>query len=146
MADEKNLDSSETPDESTPVASSEDQVETPAPSRRPRSSRPVRKAAASAEDPEPIELADDEASLEPVRKGRPTPRQKDAIKPVTETRRTGPGQFVKESVAELGKVVWPTSSMVGQYFAVVLVFVTFIIALVSLLDLGFGWALLKLFG
>lgn len=61
-------------------------------------------------------------------------------------RHTTPWQFVKESGAELRKVVWPTGSQLAQYFVVVLVFVLFIILFVMTLDFGFGWLLLKLFG
>ena len=42
--------------------------------------------------------------------------------------------------------MWPTWSQVTSYFWAVLVFVLVIIAYVSLLDLGLGAALLKLFG
>ena len=54
--------------------------------------------------------------------------------------------FYRQVVAELRKVVWPTRSQLLTYTAVVLVFVTFIITIVSLLDLGFGWVVLKVFG
>lgn len=82
---------------------------------------------------------------EPSTKGRPTPRQRRA-KPGEERRRTTPVQFVRESVAELKKVVWPTGSQLQQYFVVVLVFVLIMIAIVSVLDLGFGTLMLKLLG
>jgi preprotein translocase subunit SecE len=64
----------------------------------------------------------------------------------TRVRRTTPAQFTRESVGELKKVVWPTLPQLRQYFIVVLIFVLFIIALVGLLDLGFGTGLLWLFG
>ncbi|MGC4155069.1 MAG: preprotein translocase subunit SecE [Propionicimonas sp.] len=78
-------------------------------------------------------------------KGRPTRRREDAHT-VTQEKRTTPAQFVRESTEELKKVVWPTLSQWQQYFVVVLVFVLFMIAVVSVLDLGFGAALLQLFG
>ena len=59
--------------------------------------------------------------------------------------RTGPVKFVRESVGELRKVVYPTGQQLINYFIVVLVFVLFIIAYVSLLDLGLGAAIFKLF-
>ena len=59
--------------------------------------------------------------------------------------RTGPVTFVRESVGELRKVVYPTGQQLMNYFFVVLVFVLFIIAIVSLLDLAFGAAILKIF-
>lgn len=78
-------------------------------------------------------------------KGRPT-RKRSAAGADVHRQRTTPAQFVRESVEELKKVIWPTLSQWQQYFIVVLVFVLFIIAIVSALDLLFGWALLQLFG
>ena len=40
------------------------------------------------------------------------------------------------------KVVWPTRATLGQYFLVVLVFVTFIMFFVAGLDALFGWLML----
>ncbi|MDN5727041.1 MAG: preprotein translocase subunit SecE, partial [Propionibacteriales bacterium] len=76
-------------------------------------------------------------------KGRPTRKQSTA--PAAPTR-TGPVTFVKESAAELRKVVYPTGEQLRTFFIVVLVFVLFIIAFSSLLDLGFGWLVLRIFG
>lgn len=45
------------------------------------------------------------------------------------------GLFYRQVINELRKVVWPTRNQLTTYTAVVLVFVTFIIAVVSLLDL-----------
>ncbi|MDQ7992309.1 MAG: preprotein translocase subunit SecE [Propionicimonas sp.] len=78
-------------------------------------------------------------------KGRPT-RKQSATGAETHRKRTTPAQFVRESIEELKKVIWPTLSQWQQYFIVVLVFVLFIIAIVSVLDLLFGWALLQFFG
>ena len=61
-------------------------------------------------------------------------------------RAKNPAQFVRQSVAELKKVVWPTWVELTVLFSAVLLFVLFIIAYVMLLDNGFGWALLSLFG
>lgn len=61
-------------------------------------------------------------------------------------RHVGPVEFSRQSAAELRKVIWPTGEQLSQYFAVVLVFVLFIITFVGLLDLFFGWSLLKLLG
>ena len=44
------------------------------------------------------------------------------------------GLFYRQVVNELTKVVWPTRNQLTTYTAVVMVFVTFIIAVVSLLD------------
>ena len=45
------------------------------------------------------------------------------------------GLFYRQVLNELRKVVWPTRNQLTTYTAVVLVFVSFIIAVVSLLDL-----------
>jgi len=76
-------------------------------------------------------------------KGRATPKQRRSVE---KQRRTGPVKFIGESVAELRKVVYPTGSQLRTYFVVVLVFVLFVIAFVSLLDLAFGALILKVFG
>lgn len=76
-------------------------------------------------------------------KGRATPTQRRA--PERE-RRTSPLRFASESIGELRKVVYPTTSQLRTYFVVVLVFVLFVITYVSLIDLGFGWLILKVFG
>ncbi|MFX4272197.1 preprotein translocase subunit SecE [Propionibacteriaceae bacterium Y1685] len=76
-------------------------------------------------------------------KGRPTPKQKTAVDTPT---RTGPVTFVKESAAELRKVVYPTGEQLRTFFIVVLVFVLFIIGFSSLLDFAFGWLVLRIFG
>jgi len=81
------------------------------------------------------------AAKAPVKKDRPTARRDTAHK----VQRTGPVTFVKESVAELRKVVYPTGPQLVNYFVVVLIFVLFVIAYVSLLDLGFGAAMFRIF-
>ena len=45
--------------------------------------------------------------------------------------------FCRQVVAELRKVFWPTQEQLVTYFFVVMVFVLFMIGLVSVLDLGF---------
>ena len=52
--------------------------------------------------------------------------------------RTSPATFYRQVVAELRKVVWPTQEQLRTYFIVVLVFVVILMAITSLLDLGFG--------
>jgi preprotein translocase subunit SecE len=44
--------------------------------------------------------------------------------------------FYRQVINELRKVVWPSRNMLTTYTSVVLVFVAFIIAVVSLFDLG----------
>jgi preprotein translocase subunit SecE len=74
-------------------------------------------------------------------KGAPTKKRDQRVKP----ERTTPVKFVRQSIAELRKVVYPTGQQLINYFVVVLVFVLFVIAYVSLLDLGLGWAIFKIF-
>jgi preprotein translocase subunit SecE len=45
------------------------------------------------------------------------------------------GLFYRQVVSELSKVVWPTRKQLSTYTAVVMVFVTFVIAVVSIFDL-----------
>ena len=61
-------------------------------------------------------------------------------------KRTGPATFYRQVVAELRKVVWPTQQQLVTYLIVVLVFVTAMIAYVSVLDLAFGKGVFALFG
>ncbi len=110
---------------------------------------------------EPDTPGEDEKALEPVGAGAlvsssgaaarersarkakeaATRRRDQPVKPV----RTGPVKFVRESVGELRKVVYPTGQQLINYFIVVLVFVLFIIAYVSLLDLGIGALIFRIF-
>ena len=56
------------------------------------------------------------------------------------------GLFYRQVVSELTKVVWPTRTQLSTYTAVVLVFVAFIIAVVSLLDLVLTKIIFLVFG
>lgn len=77
-----------------------------------------------------------------AKKDKPTPKQRtEAEKP----KRTTPLEFVRGAISELKKVVYPTGSQLANYFVVVLVFVMLVIAIVTALDYGFGWAMLKVF-
>jgi len=55
-------------------------------------------------------------------------------------------RFFREVVAELRKVIWPTRKELLTYASVVVVFVACIVTIVALLDTGFAWAVLKVFG
>lgn len=124
---------------------------------RVRSARPVKRSAGSEPDTAPADdvPAGEGATVFAGRDARPTkvagtPKgrrtvKRDARGEVTE-RRVGPVEFSRQSAAELRKVIWPTGEQLSQYFVVVLVFVLFIITFVGLLDLFFGWGLLKLLG
>jgi preprotein translocase subunit SecE len=56
------------------------------------------------------------------------------------------GLFYRQVLSELKKVVWPTRNMLTTYTAVVLVFVTFVIAVVSLIDLVLTKVVFWVFG
>lgn len=77
-------------------------------------------------------------------KGRPTPTR--------DRKESRPGlfarifRFLREVVAELRKVIWPTRKQMVTYTAVVLVFVAFMITLIALLDLGLAKGVAALFG
>ena len=64
----------------------------------------------------------------------------------TSNGRTSLGLFFRQVIAELRKVIWPTREQLVTYFMVVLVFVLFMIALVSLFDYAFNTAMFKVFG
>jgi preprotein translocase subunit SecE len=53
--------------------------------------------------------------------------------------------FLKQVVAELRKVIWPNRKQMVSYTAVVLVFLAFMVALISVVDIGLGWVALGVF-
>ena len=55
-------------------------------------------------------------------------------------------RFLQEVVAELRKVIWPSRKQLVTYTLVVLVFVSFMVALVALLDFLVGQGVNALFG
>ena len=59
--------------------------------------------------------------------------------------RTNPADFLRQVVAELRKVVWPTREQLITYFWVVLVFVLVVMTFVGLLDLGLGKLVFEIF-
>jgi preprotein translocase subunit SecE len=54
--------------------------------------------------------------------------------------------FVREVVAELRKVIWPTRKELLTYTAVVIVFVTIMFSIVAGLDVGFAKVMFWVFG
>ena len=56
------------------------------------------------------------------------------------------GLFYRQVVAELRKVIWPTRKELVTYTTVVLVFVSFMTAIVAVLDILFGKGVLWVFG
>ena len=57
-----------------------------------------------------------------------------------------PARFVRESVSEMRKVLWPSRNELVTYSIVVIVFVVIMVALVAGLDIGFAKLVLLLFG
>ncbi|MGA8845647.1 MAG: preprotein translocase subunit SecE [Nocardioides sp.] len=53
-------------------------------------------------------------------------------------KRTSTSTFLRQVVAELRKVVWPTQEQLVTYFTVVMFFVIVMMAIISGLDLAFG--------
>jgi preprotein translocase subunit SecE len=61
-------------------------------------------------------------------------------------KRTSPGLYYRQIVAEMRKVVWPTRSELMTYTSVVIVFVLAIIGFVALVDFGVERAVQAIFG
>ena len=78
------------------------------------------------------------------KKGRPTPTRDRKDSRVGFFARIW--RFLKEVVAELRKVIWPTRKQMITYTAVVLVFVAFMVALIAGLDLAIIQGVQALFG
>jgi preprotein translocase subunit SecE len=77
-------------------------------------------------------------------KGRPTPsRDRKEARQGLFSRMF---RFLREVVAELRKVIWPTRKQMITYTAVVLVFVAFMVALIAVLDIGLSKGVAALFG
>jgi preprotein translocase subunit SecE len=74
---------------------------------------------------------------------RPQPRP---AGPAARRERTRPREFLREVVAELRKVAWPTRQEVAAYSLVVLVSVVVIAAVIFVMDFVFTKAVLTLFG
>ncbi len=68
--------------------------------------------------------------------------------------RTGPSRnpfvfvfnYLKQVIAELRKVIWPNRKQMVTYTSVVLAFLVFMVALISLADLGLAKLVLSVFG
>lgn len=57
-----------------------------------------------------------------------------------------PTRYVRESVSEMRKVLWPSRSELGTYSVVVIIFVVIMVSLVAGLDIGFAKLTLLMFG
>ncbi|AZI59587.1 preprotein translocase subunit SecE [Nakamurella antarctica] len=56
------------------------------------------------------------------------------------------GRFVREVIAELRKVIWPSQKQMVTYTIVVITFLIFMVALVAGLDLLFHFGVKEIFG
>jgi preprotein translocase subunit SecE len=82
---------------------------------------------------------------EAKRKSAPRPQIKPQTAPAKK-KRTPPIQFIKEVIAELKKVQWPSRQEVVAYSIVVLVSTIVITALIFAMDFVFAKAILSLLG
>ncbi|MFN2604584.1 MAG: preprotein translocase subunit SecE [Gemmatimonadaceae bacterium] len=57
-----------------------------------------------------------------------------------------PTRFVRESVSEMRKVLWPSRNELVTYSIVVIIFVVIMTAIVAGLDFGFAKLVLEVFG
>jgi preprotein translocase subunit SecE len=60
--------------------------------------------------------------------------------------RTTPALFFRQIVGELRKVIWPTRKEMVTYTVVVIVFVAFMVTIVTTLDYGFTKLVFWMFG
>jgi preprotein translocase subunit SecE len=56
-----------------------------------------------------------------------------------------PARFVRESISELRKVLWPSRHELVTYSIVVIIFVVIMVAIVAGLDIGFAKLVLQVF-
>jgi preprotein translocase subunit SecE len=69
-----------------------------------------------------------------------------AVPKAPRKKRTSPALFIRQIIAELRKVVWPTRSELLTYTTVVIVFCVAIIGIVALFDYGITHAVSAVFG
>ncbi len=67
-------------------------------------------------------------------------------RPLKKADRITPAVFVRQVVAELRKVIWPTRKELGTYTTVALVFILVMVAIVTSLDYGFTKLVFAVFG
>lgn len=103
------------------------------------------------------DVVDEDVDDEPVSRGSTATRSRtkadsaDSRSRVkNETQRVGVfgriARFIREVVAELRKVIWPTRKELLTYTAVVVVFVTVMLTIVAALDYAFAKGVLWVFG
>jgi preprotein translocase subunit SecE len=79
-------------------------------------------------------------------RGEAAERRGGGDKPSARRNRTTPALFLRQIVAELHKVIWPTRRELVTYTTVALVFIVMMIAIVTSLDYGFTKLVIALFG
>jgi preprotein translocase subunit SecE len=105
--------------------------------------RPAGKSAARADDKaRPAGKSGEKTASDA--KGTPTPKRDQKPKKAGVFARLV--RFIREVWAELRKVIWPNRKQMVTYTAVVLIFVVFMVALVSGLDLAFKQVIGAVFG
>ncbi|OZC51285.1 preprotein translocase subunit SecE [Rhodococcus sp. RS1C4] len=139
---------SSTPDSSTPDASVSQNDTSSAAVAKPSGKRTARRSrtAGAASEPVSISKSSDGKSTAPAGKASVatrTPKSREAKRPNIFKRLI---QFLREVVAELRKVIWPNRKQMVTYTSVVLVFVAFMVAYISGLDLAFTQGVEWLFG
>jgi preprotein translocase subunit SecE len=67
-------------------------------------------------------------------------------RPAKKSERTTPAVFLRQVIAELRKVIWPTRKELVTYTTVAIVFVLVMMGIVTGLDTGFTWLVTKVFG
>lgn len=77
--------------------------------------------------------------------GSPTPKRGSG-KPKRDGLFARLGLFMRQMVAELRKVIWPTRKELITYTSVVLVFVVFMALVIALFDLGIARIVFAIFG
>jgi preprotein translocase subunit SecE len=76
------------------------------------------------------------AAEKPAKSGRPAKKSE----------RTTPAVFLRQVIAELRKVIWPTRKELVTYTTVAIVFILVMMGLVTGLDTGFTWVVTHIFG
>ena len=74
------------------------------------------------------------------------PTESAAPRPAGGGRGGAPTRFVRESISELRKVLWPSRNELVTYSIVVIIFVVIMVAIVAGLDIGFTKLVLLAFG
>ena len=101
--------------------------------------QPLARGTVIKERPRPVRVVDGRWKVSVGQQSRARfPQRRQCDRGRDDHKRTSLPTFYRQVVAELRKVVWPTQEQLITYFIVVMVFVLFMIALVSMLDLAFG--------